>query len=262
MVLDGLEAIIMKKFPRWKRQKVNFIRYADDFVITAIDKQTITNEIIPLVKAFLAERGLELSPEKSKITHINDGFNFLSQNVRKYKDKLLIHPSKEAIQSFKDKLSKLFRENRGIPAHALIRILNPVIRGWSNYHKGICSKRTFAKLGTFIYRQLKRWAKYQHGNKNRWWIYHRYFHDNHFTDQRTTPKGIEINRLYRIAYVPIRYHVKVKARANPFLAEYDNYFFQRTRWREDLAKECKQITTFISNKDCSSSRVALRRENL
>src|SRR5680860_686939 len=192
MVLDGLETIIMKKFPRWKRQKVNFIRYADDFVITAIDKQTITNDIIPLVKAFLAERGLELSPEKSKITHINEGFNFLSQNVRKYKGKLLIHPSKEAIQSFKDKIKKLFRENRGIPAHALIRILNPVIRGWSNYHK-----------------------------------------------------GIEHNRLYRIAYVPIQYHVKVKANANPFLAEYDNYFFQRTRRRDDLAKECKQITTFI-----------------
>ena len=128
MVLDGLETIIMNKFPRWKRQKVNFIRYANDFVITAIDKQTITNHIIPLVKAFLAERGLELSSEKSKITHINQGFNFLSQNVRKYKGKLLIHPSKETVQSFKDKIKKLFRENRGIPAHALIRILNPVIR--------------------------------------------------------------------------------------------------------------------------------------
>jgi RNA-directed DNA polymerase len=262
MVLDGLETIIMKKFPRWKRQKVNFIRYADDFVITAIDRQTITNHIIPLVKEFLAERGLELSPEKSKITHINQGFNFLSQNVRKYKGKLLIHPSKEAVQSFKDKIKKLFRENRGIPAHALIRILNPVIRGWSNYHKGICSKRTFARLGTFIYWQLKRWAKYQHGNKNRWWIYHRYFRDNHFTDQRTTPKGIEHNRLYRIAYVPIQYHVKVKAKANPFLPEYERYFYKRTKWREDLAKECKQITTFMSNKYSNNSRVSLRRDCL
>jgi len=247
MVLDGLETAIMNLFPRWKRQKVNFIRYADDFVITAIDKETITNDIIPMVKAFLAERGLELSPEKSKITHIDDGFNFLSQNVRKYKGKLLIRPSKEAVQSFKDKLKKLFKQNRGIPAHALIRILNPVIRGWANYHKGICAKRTFARLGTFIYWQLKRWAKYQHGNKNRWWIYHRYFHNNHFTDQRIKPKGIEHNRLFRIGYVPIKYHVKVKAKANPFLKEYDKYFFQRTKWREDIAKECKQITTFSEN---------------
>lgn len=192
---------------------------------------------------------LELSPEKSKITHINEGFDFLSQNVRKYKGKLLIQPSKEAVQSFKNKIKKLFKENRGIPAHALIRILNPVIRGWANYHESICSKRTFARLGTFIYWQLKRWTKYQHGNKNRRWIYHRYFLDKHFTDQRTTKKGTEINRLFRIAYVPIRYHVKVKAKANPFLPEYDRYFYHRTKWREDLAKECKQITTFMSSKN-------------
>ncbi|MCP4265915.1 MAG: group II intron reverse transcriptase/maturase, partial [Candidatus Brocadiaceae bacterium] len=120
MVLDGLETIILNKFPRWKRQKVNFIRYADDFVITAINKETITKGIIPLVTEFLSDRGLELSPEKSKITNINDGFDFLSQNVRKYKGKLLIQPSKEAVQSFKNKIKKLFRENRGIPAHALI----------------------------------------------------------------------------------------------------------------------------------------------
>lgn len=262
MVLDGLETLIMNKFPRWKRQKVNFIRYADDFVITAIDKETITKEIIPMVTEFLAERGLELAPEKTKITHIDEGFNFLSQNVRKYKGKLLIRPSKESIQSFKNKIKIVIRENRGIPAHALIRVLNPVIRGWSNYHKGICSKRAFARLGTFIYWQLKRWAKYQHGNKNRWWIYHRYFHDNHFTDNRHTKIGIQVNRLFRIAYVPIRYHVKVKAKANPFLIEYDKYFHQRTKWREDLAKECKQITTFMSSKNSNNSRVTPRRVGL
>jgi RNA-directed DNA polymerase len=117
-------------------------------------------------------------------------------------------------------------------------------------------------LGTFIYWQLKRWAKYQHGNKNRWWIFHRYFHDNHFTDLRITKKGIEHNRLFRIAYVPIQYHIKVKAKANPFLKEYDNYFYQRTKWREDLAIECKQITTFMSNKDSKNSWVTLRRSSL
>jgi len=206
MVLDGLETIIMNKFPRWKRQKVNFIRYADDFVITAIDKETISNEIIPLVTNFLSERGLELAPDKSRITNINDGFKFLSQNVRKYKGKLLIRPAKESVQSFKDKIKLIIRKNRGIPAHALIRILNPVIRGWSNYHKGICSKRIFDRLGKFIYWELKRWAKYQHGNKNRWWIYHRYFHDNHFTDQRITKKGIENHRLYRMCF----YYLKKK----------------------------------------------------
>ena len=262
MVLDGMETALKKRFPRWKGQKVNFIRYADDFIITSSSEELIKTEIIPLVKDFLKVRGLQLSKEKSKITHINEGFDFLSQNIRKYKGKLVMRPSKNSVQSFKDKIKLMFKNNRGIPAHGLIRLLNPVIRGWSNYHKGICAKGTFAKLGTFIYWQLKRWAKYQHGNKNRWWIFRRYFTGNYFTDKRASRKGITFYRLYRIAYVPIRYHVKIKSNANPYLPEFDKYFFQRQKWREDLAKECKQITTFVEKEIKFNSRVSLRRESL
>ena len=262
MVLDGMETALKKQFPRWKGQKVNFIRYADDFIITASSEELIRNEIIPLVKGFLKVRGLQLSKEKSKITHINEGFDFLSQNIRKYKGKLLMRLSKDSIRSFKDKVKSMFKNNRGIPAHGLIRLLNPVIRGWSNYHKGICAKRTFAKLGTFMYWQLKRWAKHQHGNKNRWWIYWRHFTCKHFTDIRVSGNGQTSYRLYRIAYVPIRYHVKIISNANPFLPEFDKYFFQRQKWREDLAKECKQITTFIETETNINSRVSLRRECL
>jgi RNA-directed DNA polymerase len=211
---------------------------------------------------FLKVRGLQLSQDKSKITHINDGFDFLSQNIRKYKGKLLIRPSKDAVRSFKEKIKAVFKNNRGIPAHGLIRLLNPIIRGWSNYHKGICAKRIFAKLGTFMYWQLKRWAKHQHGNKNRWWIYWRYFTNNHFTDNRIGNKGIQAYRLYMIAYVPIRYHVKIKSKANPYLPEFDRYFFQRQKWREDLAKECRQITTFDVKETNINSRGSLRRECL
>ncbi len=71
-------------------------------------------------------------------------------------------------------------------------------------------------------------------------------------------KGIEHNRLYRIAYVPIRYHVKVKSNANPYLPEFDKYFFKRTKWREDLAKECKQVTTFVMQETINHGRVSLR----
>ncbi|MDG5799958.1 group II intron reverse transcriptase/maturase [Marinilabiliaceae bacterium ANBcel2] len=264
MVLEGLEKLLDRQYPRWKGQKVNFIRYADDFVITANSKEIITKEIVPLVKQFLLGRGLLLSPEKSKITHINDGFDFLSQNVRKYKGKLVIRPSKTSVQSFKDKIKKIIRENHGIPAHALIRILNPVIRGWANYHKGICAKRTFQKIGKFIWTQLKRWAKYQHGNKNLWWIVHRYFHDLHFSDKCITKNGTVVHRLYRIGYVPIRYHVKIKGEANPFQPEFDKYFFNRTKKREQLTKECRQITTFIVNDDTDSndSRVFHKRNGL
>ncbi len=175
MVLDGMERAFLKMYPRWKAQKVNMVRYADDFVITADCKERIENEIIPFVTTFLKERGLTLSAEKSKITHIDEGFDFLSQNVRKYKGKLIIKPSKHAVQSFKDKIKTIIKTNRGIPAHALIRKLNPVIRGWSNYHKGICSKKTFYRLSKFIWWQVRRWAKYQHGNKNGCLFFHRFY---------------------------------------------------------------------------------------
>ena len=246
MVLDGMETLLKKQFPRWKNKKVNFVRYADDFIITANSKEIITNEIIPLVTDFLKERGLTLSAEKTKISHINDGFDFLSQNVRKYKDKLIIRPSKTSVQSFKNKVKSIIKNNRGIPAHALIRILNPVIRGWSNYHKGICSKKSFYQLETFLWWQLKRWSKYQHGNKNRWWIFYRYFQNNHFTDQLRTSKGVTNYRLYKISTIPIVYHVKVKSRSNPYLPDFDKYYYQRTKWREELAKNCRQNTTFVS----------------
>ena len=154
----------------------------------------------------------------------------------------------------------MLKANRGIPAHALIRLLNPVIRGWSNYHKGICAKRCFSKLGTFIFHQLRKWAKYQHGNKTYKWIFKRYFLLNHFQDIRTSPKGIYSYRLYRIGYVPIIYHVKIKSKANPFLKENEKYFYVRKKWKEDIAKKCEQKTTFV--KKIPNSRVSFRREGL
>ena len=208
------------------------------------------------MKDFLKVRGLSLSKDKFRITHINDGFDFLSQKIRKYKGKLLIRPSRESVQAFKNKLKALLKRNREIPAHGLIRLLNPIIRGWSNYHKGICAKSTFSKLGTFMFWQLRRWAKYQHGNKNRRWIYRRYFLNTHFTDIRTSVKGKAAYRLYRIAHVPIRYHVKIRSLANPYLPEYDMYFSQRRACREILAKECKQITTFSDKETNVNSRVS------
>ena len=254
MVLDGLETTLNKQFPRWKNQKVNFVRYADDFIITAKDKKTIVNQIIPIVKDFLNERGLRLSGEKSRITNIDQGFDFLSQHIRKYKGKLLIKPSRKSVQAFKDKVKLIVRESHGLPAHALIRKLNPVIRGWSNYHKGICSKKTFNNLEAFIFNQLWKWATRQHGGKGHRWVFKRYFLGNHFSDKRVSSKGVYSYRLYKIGRVPIRYHVKVSQKANPYLPEFDSYFEKRKFFRKRLAVECKQYTTFVCKVN-SNSRV-------
>lgn len=262
MVLDGLETLINREFPRWKNLKVNFVRYADDFIITAKDKAIITEQILPLIKDFLKERGLELSDEKSKITHIDQGFDFLSQNIRKYKGKLLIKPSRKSVQSFKDKIKTIIKDSKGIPAHFLIKNLNPIIRGWANYHKGICAKDTFNKMSIFIFWQLLKWAEYQHTNKSHEWIKHRYFLNNNFSDTRTSSKGTYQYRLYKIGYVPIRYHVKISGKANPYFSEFDQYFVHRQKRRISLAKGCKQVTKVVYKlKDVSrvaSTKVRLK----
>jgi RNA-directed DNA polymerase len=109
--LDGLEQLLREKFPQNKRLSslggkypaVNLIRYADDFVITGRTKELLEGEIKPLVKQFLQERGLELSPVKTVITQVEKGFDFLGQNVRRYPNgKLLIKPSKKNSKTFLD----------------------------------------------------------------------------------------------------------------------------------------------------------------
>ena len=95
--LSGLEAFVKDGLER--TDKVNVVIYADDFVITGSSKELLENHIKPRVAAFLKQRGLELSEEKTKITHIDQGFDFLGFNVRKYNSKLLIKPSKKNIKN-------------------------------------------------------------------------------------------------------------------------------------------------------------------
>src|SRR5437016_4644969 len=127
MTLDGLERQLRKAFPlRTKRggqsycPKVNYIRFADDFVITGDSQELLEHEVKPLVEQFMKERGLHLSPEKTLITHIEEGFNFLGQNVRKYKTgkrhKLLIKPSKKNVKTFLQKVRESVKANKALPA--------------------------------------------------------------------------------------------------------------------------------------------------
>ena len=117
LTLDGLEQLLESDLPREagrERQtgispKVNLIRYADDFIITGATKEVLENEVRPLVEQFLRDRGLQLSPEKTCITHIEQGFDFLGQNLRKYGGKLLIKPSKKNTHAFLEKVREIIR---------------------------------------------------------------------------------------------------------------------------------------------------------
>jgi RNA-directed DNA polymerase len=234
MALDGLEKELRSKFPKHKGKKVNFIRYADDWIITGVSKALLEQEIIPLAKTFLEDRGLELSPEKTKVTHIDDGFDFLGQNIRKYKGKLLIKPSKDNVRAFLSKVREVIKSNPTITAGELIRILNPKIRGWAQYHKHVVSKATYNRVDHMIFQALRRWTKRRHRNKSCQWIKSKYFKtvggDNWvFFGENEGKEYI----LYKASSTPIQRHIKIKREANPFDAEWETYFKNRNNRMRD-----------------------------
>ncbi len=254
LTLDGLEKVVIKKFPKWKGQKVNFIRYADDFVITAASREIIENELKPIVEKFLAKMGLTLSEEKTKITHIKDGFDFLSQNTRKYsKGKILQKPDKKAIKSIKLKLRKTVFKNLGASAKKLIIQLNSVLRGWTNYHKHIVSKEIFTEIDFLLWKLLGRWCKRRHTNKSWKWITAKYFslseENCSFSAVQIIKNGkkVKIYKIFRAGKVPIIRHIKIKSSENPFVKESEKYFAKRRKDLRRKSEKTKQNCTIVKN---------------
>lgn len=259
MTLDGLERILRKKFPEQRREagktvydQINFVRYADDFIVTGKNPEILHDKVMPLIKDFLAERGLQLSEEKTVVTHINNGFDFLGQNIRKYNGKLLIKPSKNAIKSFLTKVRTIVKENKTATQDTLIRKLNPVIRGWVNYHRYVVSADTFGLVDHRIFECLWRWACRRHKRKGKKWIAKKYWHeiDNRTWTFATAPafcgKGFD-EKFLKLEYAAntkiIRYR-KIAADANPFDERWTGYYEERdgekmlnsTKGREKLIK--------------------------
>src|SRR5205809_1199118 len=125
--------------------------------------------------AFLQPRGLELSEQKTVITPIHEGFNFLGHTLRKFGDKLLSFPAKSNVQTLRDKVRLCVQSALGLSQEALIRKLNPLLQGWANYYRNGASKRTFEKVDYYVSDQLWRWAKRRHPNQSVTWRKQRYF---------------------------------------------------------------------------------------
>ena len=182
MVLDGLEYKILEKYHKTKKQgkayfpKVNFIRYADDFIVTGETKEILAEGVLPIIREFLQERGLELAEDKIIITHITEGFDFLGCNIKWYKDKLLIKPSDKNYKAVISKIRGIIKANPTLKQSTLIRKLNPIIRGWVNFQKYNVSSKIFERLDYDIWKSLWRWCKRRHPKKSHKWIAQKYFH--------------------------------------------------------------------------------------
>lgn len=167
------------------------------------------------------------------ITHIEEGFDFLGFNVRKYKGKLLITPSKGNVKKLLTKIRETIKGNKQATAGGLIAILNPIIRGWANHYRHVVSKKTFASVDHAIFKTIWRWCLRRHGNKGKRWIRKKYagaINNRNWVFYGTIKARKEEYQeitLFSCSKVPIRRHVKVRSKANPYDPDWESYFEER-----------------------------------
>lgn len=226
MALDGLQDLLSKSFN--KKDKIHLVRYADDFIITGAKEELLSQRVKPLVEQFLFERGLSLSASKTRISHIDDGFDFLGFNIRKYKNKLLIKPAKSSVTGIKDKIKGIIAANKTAKTDNLIGILNPIIRGWANYYRHVVSQQTFDKIDNAIWEMTWKWAKRRHPNKPLKWIKTKYFQSIGSRSWVFGEKDGKL-KLLSMSTFPIRRHIKIRSSANPFDPHWKGYFEKRSK---------------------------------
>ena len=247
IALDGLDELLsqfikLKEYqssPKAKRQRVTkqqlpnygFCRYADDFIVTAETKEDIET-ILPIIREWLKMRGLQLNEEKTKITRVSDGFNFLGFHIRQFKGSCITKPQKEKVLRFLLRIRDWLKDHKDIPQGEVINHLNPILKGWGNYYRHGASKETFSYVDSQIWKMLWIWACRRHPNKGKRWIANKYFQISQegwklkatTTNRRGERQTITLSKVYQI---PIVRHIQVKGTNSPDNADLTSYWEQR-----------------------------------
>lgn len=250
MTLDRLQRFIQHKYHRnskgnienhYRAKKVNLVRYADDSIFTA-DTQKIAEELKFLIQDFLTIRRLQLSEEKTFITHIDAGFDFLGWIFRKFKGKLIVKPSKSIIKSLISKLySILLKECKACTQTEAIRSLNQIIREWTNHHKHTVASHAFSK-----------WAKHRHPNKNAWCQLHKYWH------QKVNKPWLSMTEENAIIYLRTIHfirHPNLQISKNPFLTR---HIFSTGNEKSDYWIPPEKVKNSLNRMRGKLSRTVLR----
>jgi RNA-directed DNA polymerase len=248
MVLDGLEDHINRvcgirhNGHRYiNPMQVYFVRYADDFVVTSNSPDVLETQVKPAIRSFLSRRGLALSEEKTHLTHIDRGFDFLGQNVRKYKGKLLIKPSQRSVETLLRKVKSTIRRYCTAKTIDLIDKLNPILRGWGLYHRHIVAAETFHDIDNKVWKMTWQWVNRRHSNhKTKVWMMQHYYPDGDWVLGAKDDNGNE-ERLIQLDRILIRRHVKIRADANPFDPKDEAYFEQRTYQAQSVKQYGRSI---------------------
>lgn len=245
LTLSGLEEAVIRATSK-RKDKVHLSNYADDFIITGSSKEVLEQKVRPVVESFLQERGLELSREKTKITHIDEGFDFLSFNVRKYKGHFITKPSKKSVKNFLGNIREIIKSNPTAKTENLIRLLNPKIHGWANYFRHSCAKRTFNYVDSCIYKALWRWIHRRHPRKCGTWQKRKYFRSHKLRNWIFSAEISEGNGpatyvdLFAASSVTVQRHIKIRAQATPYDPRFIEYFEDRKRYQRDMRARFRQ----------------------
>ncbi len=200
------------------------------------------------MEAFLRERGLSLSPEKTKITHIDEGFDFLGMNIRKYKGKLIIKPAKSNVKRFLAEIRTTIKKQATVKTEELIRTLNPKICGWANHFRHVCSKKTFSYVDHQIFEALWRWAKRRHPEKGDKWIQGKYWRSDKlrnwafYAKVKSEDKRDEFTYLHltEASKTRISRHIKLRSDATPYNPIYHDYLDKRILKRMEIEEKTKR----------------------
>jgi RNA-directed DNA polymerase len=233
MALDGLQDALDGQF--------RVVRYADDFVVIGASREALKAQALPVVRDFLAERGLTLARNKTKITNIEDGFDFLGFTFREYEDKaraigykkgiFLVTPSKASVKAFKNRLKRIFHASRHTSPRALIVTLNPILRGWCQYYKSANSSKTFSLVGVDLWKRLWAWCRKKHPRMPARTLRKKYFmrvEGNRWVFYARNPNSPTIT-LVQMARTKIVRH-PLCLDLNPFLPENKGYYLRRRKY--------------------------------
>ncbi len=229
LTLSGLEEAVKAKINQ-RKDKVHVISYADDFIITGKTKEVLIQKVMPVVQEFLKERGLSLSKEKSKITHVSEGFDFLGFTIRKF-DKIISKPSKTSVKRLLANLRYTIKSNKMVKTENLIRILNSKLLGWGNYFRFSAASKTFSKVDSEIFTMIWKWIRSRHTRKSVKWRKKRYFRSSGLKNWvffaktvNTKTEKAEYVDMINLSKIPIRRHIKIKGEANLYDDQYKEYF--------------------------------------
>jgi RNA-directed DNA polymerase len=235
MVLDGLEAVVHGGTWHRRLHHIKYVRWADDFMVTANTREVLEDVILPRINAFLAERGVWLSATKTVIPPITAGFDFFGQTRRKYAHPpgtpatLQITPSPASFQGIKAKGKTICKQAAGATPAWLIAQLTPILRGWANSHRHVICAETCAKRDSFVWQRVYRWAKHRHPDKTGRGIAERDFPHQRGEAWRFTDPTSGKHLIRGQEAVKTQRHIKIKGDANPFDPQWEAYFHHRDR---------------------------------